>query len=76
MTRNLLQFLETTRKNGLVLNKSKLQFKKREVHFFGHRWNLHGITPDPKKIDSILKNGIPKGQGNHALIPWTHQFLE
>ena len=34
--RNLLQFLETTRKNGLVLNKSKLQFKKQEVHFFGH----------------------------------------
>ena len=53
--RNLLQFLETTRKNGLVLNKSKLQFKKQEVHFFGHRWNSHGITPDPKKIDSILK---------------------
>ena len=22
------------------------------------------------------ENGIPKGQGNHALIPWTHQFLE
>ena len=53
--RNLLQFLETTRKNGLVLNKSKLQFKKQEVHFFGHRWNSNGITPDPKKIDSILK---------------------
>ena len=34
---------ETTRKNGLVLNKSKLQFKKQEVHFFGHRWNSHGI---------------------------------
>ena len=45
--RNLLQFLETTRKNGLVLNKSKLQFKKQEVHFFGHRWNSLGITPDP-----------------------------
>ena len=58
--RNLLQFLETTRKNGLVLNKSKLQFKKQEVHFFGHRWNSNGITPDPKKIDSILKMEFPK----------------
>ena len=58
--RNLLQFLESTRKNGLVLNKSKLQFKKQEVHFFGHRWNSHGITPDPKKIDSILKMEFPK----------------
>ena len=58
--RNLLQFLKTTRKNGLVLNKSKLQFKKQEVHFFGHQWNSHGITPDPKKIDSILKMEFPK----------------
>ena len=58
--RNLLQFLETTRKNGLVLNKSKLQFKKQEVHFFGYRWNSHGITPDPKKIDSILQMEFPK----------------
>ena len=58
--RNLLQFLETTRKNGLVLNKSKLKFKKQEVHFFGYRWNSHGITPDPKKIDSILKMEFPK----------------
>ena len=58
--RNLLQFLETTRMNGLVLNKSKLQFKKQEVHFFGHRWNSQGITPDPKKIDSILKMEFPK----------------
>ena len=35
--RNLILFLETTRKNGLVLNKKKLQFKKEEVSFFGHR---------------------------------------
>ena len=53
--RNLLQFLETTRKNGLVLNKSKLR---------------------PQEDRFNPQNGIPKGQGNHALIPWTHQFLE
>ena len=73
--RNLLQFLETTRKNRLVLNKSKLQFKKQEVHFFRHRWNSHGITPDPEDRLNPY-DGIPKGQGNHALIPWTHHFLE
>ena len=33
---NLIQFLETTRKNGLQLNKEKLQFKQTEVSFFGH----------------------------------------
>ena len=29
--RNLILFLETTRKNGLILNKKKLQFKKKSV---------------------------------------------
>ena len=53
--RNLILFLETTRKNGRILNKRKLQFKKEEVSFFGHRWNSTGISPDPKKTESILK---------------------
>ena len=57
--RNLILFLETTRKNGLVLNKRKLQFKKEEVSFFGHRWNSTGISPDPKKAESILKMQFP-----------------
>ena len=49
--RNLILFLETTRKNGLVLNKKKLQFKKEEVSFF--------FSPDPKKTESILKMQFP-----------------
>ena len=57
--RNLILFLETTRKNGLVLNKRKLQFKKEEVSFFGHRWNSTGISPDPKKTESILRMKFP-----------------
>ena len=57
--KNLILFLETTRKNGLVLNKKKLQFKKEEVSFFGHRWNSTGISPDPKKTESILKKQFP-----------------
>ena len=57
--RNLILFLETTRKNGLVLNKKKLQFKKEEVSFFSHRWNSTGISPDPKKTESILKMQFP-----------------
>ena len=57
--RNLILFLETTRKNGLILNKKKLQFKKEEVSFFGHRWNSTGISPDPKKTESILRMEFP-----------------
>ena len=54
--RNLILFLETTRKNGLILNKRKLQFKKEEVSFFGHRRNS---TADPNKTESILKMEFP-----------------
>ena len=57
--RNLILFLETTRKNGLILNKKKLQFKKEEVSFFSHRCNSTGTSPDPKKTESILKMEFP-----------------
>ena len=57
--RNLILFLETTRKNGLIFNKKKLQFKKEEVSFFDHRWNSTGISPDPKKTESILRMEFP-----------------
>ena len=61
--KNLILFLETTRKNGLILNKKKLQFKKEEVSFFGHKWNSTGIFPDRKKTESILR------------METTHSFL-
>ena len=60
--RNLIRFLETTRKKGLRLNKEKLQFKKDTVLFFGHVWSARGISPDPKKINSILNMELPGDQ--------------
>ena len=67
--RNLILFLETIRKNGLVLNKRKLQFKKEEVSFFGHRWNSTGISPDPKKTESILKmQFLPDKETMHSFL--------
>ena len=67
--RSLILFLETTRKNGLILNKKKLQFKKEEVSFFGHRWNSTGISPYPKKTESILRMEFPPDKEN------MHSFL-
>ena len=58
--RNLQQFLELTWKNELKFNKDKTQFKKKEVSFFGHRWSQDGLSPDPKKIDVILKMEFPE----------------
>ena len=50
--RNLIQFFETTRKNRLRLNKAKIQFKKKEVSFFGHSWISYRDISRPKE-DSI-----------------------
>ena len=57
---NLINFCETTRKNGLRLNKAKIQFKKKEVSFFGHSWNTTGISPDPKKSSIHYGYEIPR----------------
>ena len=49
---NLINFCETTRKNGLRLNKAKIQFKKKEVSFFGHSLEHYRDISRPKE-DSI-----------------------
>ena len=73
--KNLIQFLETTRKNGLRLNKEKLQFKQTEVSFFGHLWSTKGISPDPK--DKIHpRDELPRRQGNYAQLSWSCQLFE
>ena len=74
--RNLILFLETTRKNGLILNKRKLQFKKKEVSFFGHRWNSTGISLDPKKTESILKMLFPPDKETMHSFPGLVNFLK
>ena len=73
--RNLILFLETTRKNGLILNKRKLQFKKEKVSFFCHRWNSTGISPDPKKTESILKMQFPSDKEIMHSFPGLVNFL-
>ena len=57
---NLLRFLQVTKDKGLCLNKDKIQFKKSKVSFFGHRWSKDGLSPDPKKIQLIIKMDFPE----------------
>ena len=67
--RNLILLLETTRKNGPILNKKKLQFMKEEVSFFSHRWNSSGISPDPKKTESIIRmEFLPDKETMHSFL--------
>ena len=66
---NLLQFLQVTKDKGLRLNKDKIQFKKTEVSFFGHKWSKDGLSPDLKKIQSIISMDFPEDKGT------MHSFL-
>ena len=68
--RNLILFPGSTRKNGLVLNKRMTSFC-----FFSHRWNSTGISPDPKKTESILKMEFPPDKETMNSFPGLVNFL-
>ena len=40
---NFTEFMKATRNNRVVLNKDKIQFKKKSVSFFGHTWTDKGL---------------------------------
>ena len=49
----LTTLLNTTRKCNVCLNYKKLQYKQREVEFFGERYTLDGQKPALSKIKAI-----------------------
>ena len=52
--------MERAQQKGVVFNKAKLQFKCKEVSFFGHTWTPQGIKPDNKKVSAILDMKPPE----------------
>ena len=51
---NLVKLMERAQVKGVVFNREKLQFKCKEVSFFGHSWTPQGMKPDNKKVSAIL----------------------
>ena len=45
--------------NNLTLNLEKIQFKQKQVSFYGHVWSDQGISPDPKKIQALKHMEFP-----------------
>lgn len=58
--RNLTKLMERAQQKGVVFNKAKLQFKCKEVGFFGHTWTPQGIKPDNKKVSAIIDMKPPE----------------
>ena len=57
--RNFLAFMEKCMENSLTLNAEKIQFKQKQVSFYGHIWSDQGISPDPKKIQALKHMEFP-----------------
>ena len=58
--RHLINFLNICRKNTLMLNPDKMQFRLPQVSFFGHQWSAKGLSRDPKKIAAVKRMDLPR----------------
>ena len=56
---HLINFLDICRKNTLMLNPDKMQFRLPQVSFFGHQWSAKGLSPDLKKIAAVKRMDLP-----------------
>ena len=57
---HLESVLEHLRQNNLTLNKSKCEFNKSSLLYFGYTFSVCGVSPHPKKVDAIRNVEVPK----------------
>ena len=53
-----MKLLETTKKNNMKLNFDKIQYKQKEVEFFGETYTTQGCKPSDTKVKAITE--MPK----------------
>ena len=56
---NLINLLNVCQKEGLVLNSKKLELWRERVTFFGAKYSVQGMHPDPKKVQGITEMTAP-----------------
>ena len=56
---NLKNLLTRCREKGMKLNKEKLELKKTEISYLGHKISKEGVKADPKKVDAVRKLETP-----------------
>ena len=71
--------LKKLEEHGLVLNRAKCEFMKKEVDFLGHHLTAHGITPLKSGVAAVLKHPRPSTvkelQGLLGLINFYRRFI-
>lgn len=56
---NLRAVFQRLREKGLTLNKSKCEYSKDKLEFFGYVFSKDGISPDPKKVEEVVNLSTP-----------------
>ena len=51
---NLKALFQWLAEKGLTLNKSKCEFRKDKLEFFGYVFSKDGISPVPKKVADVV----------------------
>lgn len=58
----LLKVIQKARSPNVKFNKSKLQFRVREVSYLGHVCSRDGMKIDPNKVEAIKKITAPNSK--------------
>ena len=62
-------------KNNLTLNAEKIQFKQKQVSFYGHLVQSRYFTRSKEDTGSKTY-GVPTRQGNYEIFPWNDQLFK
>ena len=57
--KTLRAVFQRLREKGLTLNKSKCEYSKDKLEFFGYVFSKDGIAPDPKKVEEVVNLSTP-----------------
>ena len=70
---NLRTVFQRLREKGLTLNKSKCEYSKDRLEFFGYVFSKDGISPDPKKVEDVVNLHTPSTASEvHSLLGMTN----
>lgn len=56
---NLHGTFQRLREQHITLNRDKCVYNKHQLEFYGHVFGANGMSPDPKKVESILRMENP-----------------
>ena len=71
---NFKTTFQQLREKGLTLNKSKCEFRKDKLEFFGYVFSKDGISPDPKKVVDVVNLQTPSTKSEVRSLPWMTNY--